>query len=134
LPVRGQTRAAGSVIHAEIIGSHVASALGITVRAEGPVLELCRRLIDAGFDPETRVEAYRGAILCLTIRSIGWGVEYTIMETSKARPYLVRWNPFPSFSGRPPIRQTADGLSDIGVGTKRAPAAKVAFRNGRRAA
>ena len=58
-------------IRAELIGSDTCIALGITVTAYTPVLELCRRLIAAGHDPTTRLEAYRGPTLCLIVRSIG---------------------------------------------------------------
>jgi hypothetical protein len=60
-----------AVIHAELIGSDTAIALGITVSAYAPVLELCRRLIEAGVDPATRLDAYRGQTLCLRVRSVG---------------------------------------------------------------
>jgi hypothetical protein len=35
------------------------------------VLELCRRLLAAGYDPATLLLAYRGDMLCLIVRSIG---------------------------------------------------------------
>jgi hypothetical protein len=62
-----------AAIRAEITGSDTATAAGITVRAEAPVLELCRKLIEAGHDPQVRLEAYRGETLCLIVRSIGEG-------------------------------------------------------------
>jgi hypothetical protein len=58
------------LIRAEIVGCDVASAFGITVRATAPVLALCRRLVEAGYDPETPLEAWRGDMLCLRVRSI----------------------------------------------------------------
>jgi hypothetical protein len=57
-PVRAGTL---PVIRAEIRDSDTASALGITVTAEAPVLALCRELTAAGFDPASRHEAFRGA-------------------------------------------------------------------------
>jgi hypothetical protein len=36
-----------------------------------PVLRLCRLLFAAGHDPATPLEAWRGDVLCLRIRSIG---------------------------------------------------------------
>jgi len=59
------------VIHAELTGSDTASASGITVRGGNPVLKLCRELIEAGHDPGTPLEAWRGGTLCLSVRSIG---------------------------------------------------------------
>jgi hypothetical protein len=117
----GKGPAGNTVIRAQLIGSDTASAGGITVRAYAPVLELCRRLLAAGNDPATALQAYRGATLALTVSSIGWGAKYTIQETSKAGPYLVRWKPFPSFAGRPPIAPSASALSPTD-GTKQAPA------------
>jgi ribosomal protein L19 len=35
------------------------------------VLDLCRALVAAGHDPATPLRAYRGAVLCLMVRSIG---------------------------------------------------------------
>jgi hypothetical protein len=32
---------------------------------------MCRALITAGHDPASRLEAYRGNLLCLRVRSIG---------------------------------------------------------------
>jgi hypothetical protein len=32
---------------------------------------LCRRLVAAGYDPATPLEAYRGDVLCLKVRAIG---------------------------------------------------------------
>ncbi len=49
-----------------------ASALGITATAAAPVLALCRKLVAAGFDPNTELEAYRDRdVLALKVRSIG---------------------------------------------------------------
>jgi hypothetical protein len=58
-------------LRAELIGSNTATALGITVTACGPVLALCRKLIAAGHDAATPLEAFRGDVLCLRVGSIG---------------------------------------------------------------
>jgi hypothetical protein len=58
-------------VRAELHGTDSATALGITVHANAPVLELSRRLIAAGHDPATGLEAYRGEMLCLRVRAIG---------------------------------------------------------------
>jgi hypothetical protein len=60
---------------AELVGSDTATALGISVMAHTPVLQLCRVLVANGHDPTTSLEAYREATLCLIIRSIGEGAE-----------------------------------------------------------
>jgi hypothetical protein len=66
------------IIRAEIVGSSFARALGVTVTAPAPVLALCRALIREGHDPATPLEAYRGEVLCLKVRSIGEGAELGI--------------------------------------------------------
>jgi hypothetical protein len=58
-------------IHAEISGSDRCTALGLEVRASAPVLGLCRLLVETGYDPGLRLDAYRGETLCLRVRSIG---------------------------------------------------------------
>ena len=63
--------AASRVICAELTGSTVCRAAGIRVDTGSPVLAMCRALIAAGYDPATPLHAYRGATLCLTVRSIG---------------------------------------------------------------
>jgi hypothetical protein len=60
-----------TVVRAALIGSTTATALGIAVEANTPVLVLCRYLLAAGHDPATRLDAYRGKVLSLIVRSIG---------------------------------------------------------------
>jgi hypothetical protein len=58
-----------AIIHAELIGSDTAAAYGYAVQSSSPVLALARDLIDADhFDAP--LDAYRGDICCLHIRSI----------------------------------------------------------------
>lgn len=59
------------LIRAEIVGDECASAFGYTVRSPSPVLALCRDLVEGGAFPHEPLEAWRGGILCLRIRSIG---------------------------------------------------------------
>ena len=61
----------GEPIRAELIGSDQRRAVGYTVRSDVPILALCRRLIAAGIDPQTRLIACRGTTLCIAIRAIG---------------------------------------------------------------
>jgi hypothetical protein len=58
-------------IRAELAGSDSCNVLGITTNSSSPVLALCRKLVQAGYDPSTPLEVYRGETLCLRIRSIG---------------------------------------------------------------
>jgi hypothetical protein len=77
LPIAGDGT---SVIRAEI-ASNACTALGITARAEAPVLALCRLLVAAGHDPGQPLHAYRGDVLCLKVRSIGEGAQLECNQT-----------------------------------------------------
>jgi len=49
---------------ANLVGSDICTAAGIIARSYAPVLALCRRLIQqAGYDPATPLQVYRGATL-----------------------------------------------------------------------
>jgi hypothetical protein len=65
-------------IRAELSGSDRCRALGIEARSPAPVLALCRLLLAAGLDPARALEAYRGAVLCLRVRSIAEGAALEI--------------------------------------------------------
>jgi hypothetical protein len=58
-------------IRAELKGDDKAVACGFVVRTSSPLLALCRKLVDAGYDPSISLEVYRGDTLCLRVRSIG---------------------------------------------------------------
>jgi hypothetical protein len=60
------------------IANNCCVALGMTVRGPAPVLALCRLLVEAGHDPATPLEAWRGGVFCLRIRSIGDGAALRI--------------------------------------------------------
>jgi hypothetical protein len=66
-------------VRAELIGSDTATALGIAVRSSSPVLALCRKLLEVGFDHTTPLEAWRGDTLCLRVSSIG---EAAVLEVA----------------------------------------------------
>lgn len=66
------------VIRAEIIGTDICIALGITIETSAPVLALCRALVAGGHDQATPLDAYRGALLCLRVRSIGEGAHLEV--------------------------------------------------------
>jgi hypothetical protein len=88
-----------TVIRAELIGSDRCSALGVNEHSPAPVLALCRLLVEAGHDPVTPLEVWRGWTLCLRIRRIGEAAE---LEPSPRGAGFVR--------GRPPVAKTARGL------------------------
>jgi hypothetical protein len=59
-------------------GESYAICEGIEVRHGAPVLALCRALVAAGFDPGEPLEAYRGDMLCLKVRTIGEGARLVV--------------------------------------------------------
>ena len=89
------------MIRANITGSDRCQAEGIAVRGAAPVLAMCRKLLDAGYDPARPLHAYRGDALALKVRSIGEGAKLTVNE-SRA-PRFIRWKPFPVVEGSPRI-------------------------------
>jgi hypothetical protein len=103
---------ATQAMRAVIIGSSQAEANGITARGHAPVLALCRALIEGGHDPNTPIEAYRGATLCLNVRSIGEGARLTVKQTTRdGKPRFATFHPGPdgagSVRGQPYVGQTA---------------------------
>jgi hypothetical protein len=83
----------GAAIAAELKGSNRCTAIGITARGHAPVLALCRRLIEAGIDPDRPLHVYRGDCLALTVRSIAEGARLTVEDNHLGRPRFVRWRP-----------------------------------------
>src|SRR5262249_35177498 len=57
------------------LASDICTALGITAKADAPVLALCRKLVDAGHDPATPLEVYRGDMLALRVKPSGRGAQ-----------------------------------------------------------
>jgi hypothetical protein len=97
-------------IRAEIIGT-TCTALGITAHGSAPVLALCRKLVEAGHDPATPLEAWRGAVLCLRIRSIGEGAQITVQDGENGRPGFRRWRDREKAVAQPrPFAEPAEGL------------------------
>jgi hypothetical protein len=96
---------AGTTIHAELSGADTCSASGITVKSESPVLAVCRKLIDAGHDPATPLEAYRGETLALHIRSIGQAAALRVDTSRTGRPVFRRAR---SMVAASPMRQTGE--------------------------
>ena len=58
------------VIRAELAWSDTATALNVVARSTSPVLLLCRKLLDAGYHPDSPLIAFRGNTACLHIRAI----------------------------------------------------------------
>ena len=85
-----ETRLGLSTICAELTGSDTCAALGPTVKSGAPVLALSRKLIEAGRDPGTPLEAYRGDTLCLRVRSIGEAARLRMDTDKTGRPVFKR--------------------------------------------
>jgi hypothetical protein len=106
LNVSSPPRQAGlPVIRAELIGADICTALGTTVQSSTPVLAMCRQLIAAGHGPTTRLEAYRGDVLCLWVRSLGEAARLTVKAMGNGAPGFAT----EGTAGRaaaPPIRQS----------------------------
>jgi hypothetical protein len=77
-------------IRVTLIGFDRCEAAGISVRGYAPVLDLCRELVAAGFDPACPLEAWRGQILCMRVRSIGQGARLTVADDRHGTPRLRR--------------------------------------------
>lgn len=56
-----------------LVGSREAEGEGFRSACDTPVLNLCRQLIDAGYDAARPVHVRRGGDLVLTIPSLGFG-------------------------------------------------------------
>ena len=59
-------------------GETYAACGGIEVKGSAPVLAMCRKLVEAGYEPAEPLEAYRGDVLCLKVRTIGDGAKLVI--------------------------------------------------------
>jgi hypothetical protein len=93
-----------TTITAILIGNDTAHAGDIVCRGRSPVFGLCRALLAAGADPESRLECYRAATLALTVKSIGRGAKLTIKESDRGGFQVAHWEPFPSHPVGSPIR------------------------------
>ena len=98
----------GATITAELIGHDRAQAGDIVVRSRSPVFALCRALLAAGANPNSKLECFRGSILALTVRTIGIGAKLTIRETVTDGPRVVRWKPLQDRDVFAPVRQNDD--------------------------
>jgi hypothetical protein len=78
-----------SPVICQIINSDRCEVYGLVVKHNAPVLAMCRRLIEVGYDPDRPLEAYRREVLCLRISSIGYGAKFTVKE-KQGTPILRR--------------------------------------------
>jgi len=68
------------MIKAWLIGTDRAEACGFRVRARTPVLALCRALIAEGYDPNERMEVWRGGQPALCVRAIGEAAQLDVAD------------------------------------------------------
>ena len=92
-------------IRAELFGADCCKALGIEARGAAPVLALCRKLVEAGINRALALEAYRGDILCLRIRSIGEGAGLRVAT------HGAGFESLPECTAGPQARQKVDEVS-----------------------
>ena len=76
---------------ADLVGSDICTAPGIIVRSYAPVLTLCRRLIEAGIDPDRPLRVCRSGTLALVVRSLAEGARLTVEDNRLRHPRFVRW-------------------------------------------
>ena len=96
------------VIIAKLINDDVAQAGDIVARSRTPVFALCRALLAAGANPNSKLECFRGSVLVLTVRTIGIGAKLTIRETVTDGPRVVRWKALQDRDVFAPVRQNND--------------------------
>ena len=92
-----------SPVRAELSGSDTCTALGITAKADSPILALCRKLIEAGHDPAAPLEAYRGNTLALRVKSIGQDAALRVGTGGNGAPIFA---PMPGADIAPLVRQS----------------------------
>lgn len=105
---QGALDCTSTVIRADLVGSDTAIAEGITARGVSPITSLCRKLVEAGRNPDEPLDAFRGDVMCIRVRSIGEGAKLVARENSRCSPYLAVWSPYApdgdcSHRGRPPV-------------------------------
>jgi hypothetical protein len=99
-------------IRAEAMGSTTCIAVGITANGNAPVLALCRRLVEAGHNPDTPLQVWRGSTLAVTVRSIGEAAQLAVKEPDRGRVHFARYVPFAPSPVAPPVRKNAPPLCD----------------------
>jgi hypothetical protein len=76
-------------ILAQIVGDDSCAAEGFTATGHAPILALCRKLIEASFDPRRPLHAYRGTMLCLTVRSLREGAALAVKTGGNGSPIFA---------------------------------------------
>jgi hypothetical protein len=84
-------------IRAEFIKHDTITGEGITITRPkgGVVYPFCRRLLAAGYDWQRPLHVYRGDTLCITVKSIGEGARWTLLELETGFKTKL-WLPHPN--------------------------------------
>jgi hypothetical protein len=107
--INRQKQLSQAPICATLIGSNRCEAEGLSARGYAPVLELCRKLVAAGFNTACPLEAWRGETLCLRVRSIGEGSRLTVADDRHGTPRLRRRQDRPpGYVTGPPVAPITD--------------------------
>ena len=102
----------GAVIIAHLIGDDRAQAGDIVARSRSPVFALCRALLAAGANPNSKLECFRGSVLALTVKTIGIGAKLTIKENDWVGPKVVPYEPLSRDRVRRHARQNGEPVDD----------------------
>jgi hypothetical protein len=122
LTLRRPLRLSSFPIIAEL-GNDRCATLGIIGRGEAPALELCRKLIERGVNPQTPLHVYRGDVLALRIRSTGEGAELVVKTSNQGTPVFRRRGARGVTA--PPVAPTASSLSEAPADETIAPTGAV---------
>jgi hypothetical protein len=57
------------------------------------VFALCRALLAAGANPNSKLKCFRGSVLALTVKTIGIGAKLTIKENDWVGPKVAPYEP-----------------------------------------
>jgi len=79
------------IIIASLHGSNTCAVGDFAVTAYEPVFEMCRKLVAAGVNPQTRLECYRGSTLAFVVNAIGKGAGLTVEDDHRGTPRFRKW-------------------------------------------
>jgi hypothetical protein len=88
-----------------IINSDRCEIDDLVVKHNAPVLAMCRKLIEAGYDQDRPLETYRGDTLRLRISSVCYGAKWTVEDNRVRTPTHARsWDRVASTGRASPVR------------------------------
>jgi hypothetical protein len=85
-------------IRAKLFGSTTCTCVGLTVCADAPVLEMCRKLVQLGLDPKTKLDVFQHGTHSITVGEIspaaelkiaGNGVGFVTKRRRQASPTVI---------------------------------------------